>query len=70
MIDRVKERIDDVKVEVLRVLQSVINASIEVEENGIESDLQANYSIKRQLSIGDELKAKQQNVIKALLKPM
>lgn len=41
LIGRVKERIDDVKVEILNTFQGIIKASMEVNENNIEADLHA-----------------------------
>ena len=70
LIDRVKERIDDVKVEILQTFQGIVKASLEVSTNTIEMDLMAQSSLMRQLSIGDDLKGKQAQIIKALRKPM
>lgn len=70
VIDRVKERIDDVKIEVLNALQSCICATLELRENSMEMDLKAQTSVVRQMSMGEDLKAKQPIVIKALLNPM
>lgn len=70
LIDRVKERIDDVKVDILYTLQGIIKASMEVKENNIDMDLKAQTSVARQLSIGEDLKVKQAAIIKMLSKPM
>ena len=70
LIDRVKERIDDVKVEVLTTFEGIIKASMDVKENSIEMDLHNQTSVQRQLSMGEDLKAKQAIIIKVLSKPM
>jgi len=70
MISRIKERIDDVKIEVLNTMQSIIKSTMELNENDIEKDLKAQTSVMRQLSVGEDLKAKQPIVVKSLLKPM
>jgi len=66
LIDRVKERIDDVKVDILYTLQGIIKASMEVKENNMEMDLKAQTSVARQLSIGEDLKGKQAAIIRML----
>ena len=58
LIDRVKERIDDVKVEILNVLQAIINSSMETRANSIDMDLRAQTSVVRQMSMGEGLKGK------------
>lgn len=50
LIGRIKERIDDVKVEILNTFQGIIKASMEVKENNIDADLHAQTSVARQLS--------------------
>lgn len=47
LIDRIKERIDDVKVEILTTLQGLIGASMELQDNTIESDLLHKSSLVR-----------------------
>ena len=56
MIDRIKERNTEVKVELLKVLQAMILASMELEEASIELDLTSATSMQRQLSMGEGLK--------------
>ena len=70
LIDRIKERIDDVKVEILNTFQGIIKASMEVKESNMEMDLKAQTSVQRQLSMGEGLKAKQALIVKVLSKPM
>jgi len=47
MIDRVKERIDDVKVDILNTFQGIIKASMEVKEISMEMDLHSQTSMVR-----------------------
>mmetsp|Transcript_17477 Transcript_17477/g.23588 ORF Transcript_17477/g.23588 Transcript_17477/m.23588 type:complete len:113 (+) Transcript_17477:1073-1411(+) len=47
MIDRVKERNTEVKVELLKVLQAMILASMELQEATIEHDLMSATSMQR-----------------------
>lgn len=56
LIDRVKERVDDVKVEILNTFQGIIKASMEVTDSTIDMDLRAQTSVVRQMSMGDDLK--------------
>ena len=70
MVDRIKERNTEVKVELLKVLGAVIISSMEISQNSIELDLMNNTSMKRQLSMGEGLKEKQPLVVKALSKPL
>ena len=70
LIGRIKERIDDVKVEILNTFQGIIKASMEVKESNIDLDLHAQTSIARELSMGADLKAKQAVIIRVLSKPM
>ena len=70
LIDRIKERIDDVKVEILTTLQGLIGASMELQDNTIESDLLHKSSLVRQMSIGEDLKDKRGQLVKMLLKPV
>ena len=70
MVDRVKERNTEVKVELLKVLQAVIISSMEISQSSLELDLMSNTSMKRQLSMGEGLKEKQPVLVKALIKPL
>ena len=70
MIDRIKERNTEVKVELLKVLTAMIAASMEVNEASIELDLMNATSLQRQLSMGETLKQRQDLVVNALMKPL
>ncbi len=70
LVDRVKERIDDVKVEILTTLQGVINTSMEVSDNSLDLDLHNKTSLMRQMSMGESLKEKKSQIVKVLLKPV
>ena len=70
MIDRIKERNTEVKVELLKVLTAMIAASMEVNEQSIELDLMNATSLQRQLSMGETLKQRQELVVSALMKPL
>ena len=70
MIDRIKERNTEVKVELLKVLTAMIAASMEVNEASIELDLMNATSLQRQLSMGETLKQRQDMVVNALMKPL
>jgi len=47
LIDRVKERIDDVKIEILNALQGMIAASMETADCNIDMDLKSQSSVVR-----------------------
>lgn len=70
MIDRIKERNTEVKVELLKVLTAMIAASMEVNEASIELDLMNATSLQRQLSMGETLKQRQDMVVSSLMKPL
>lgn len=68
LIDRVKERVDDVKIAIMQALQAMIQASMETQDVTIDMDLKAQSSVVRQLSMGEGLKDKRQQLTKILLK--
>lgn len=70
LIDRVKERNMDVKVEILKVLEVLISSSMDVVQQSIELDLLSQTSLKRQLSASEGLKERQAVIVKALVKPL
>lgn len=47
LIDRVKERVDDVKIQILNTLQAMIHASMETQDVTMEMDLKAQSSVVR-----------------------
>ena len=71
IIDRVKERVDDVKIEIMNTLGAIIKALFETTRaQSIERDLMHHTSIVRMASVGEQLKSKQAKITKVLVKQM